>query len=161
MEASKVAASQSGEYDVDGELKLSSNDEQVVLFSPLYNLNSLMQQEKILSMRELLARELEEAPQFEELVGDIRLLRFLRANSGDIEASVAQYKAMLEWRVANKVNEMREMLLSGPLEELRAPHAETFAKLGPIKWNAGTSIRGHIVTLDWTGTSHEMYMYMH
>ena len=43
-------------------------------------------------------------------------------------------------------------------QESRAIHYDRFHRWAPIKWNAGKSLRGHIVTLDWTGQwkTHEL-----
>jgi hypothetical protein len=48
------------------------------------------------------------AAQFKELVGDRRLLRFLRGHKHDVDKAAEKYAKMLEWRAENGVDKIRE-----------------------------------------------------
>jgi hypothetical protein len=72
---------------------------------------------------------------------DWTLLRFLRARKGDIPAALEAYKAMLEWRRENKVDEM----LTAP-----DPKEYVFQCVCPHRHH-GTDREGHPVYYERTG----------
>jgi len=72
-------------------------------------------------------------PKTPDLVGDRRLLRFLRSCSGDADAASIKYLKSLEWRRANEVDKIRENILYTGLFPRQFPHgAKIIDLLGQI-----------------------------
>lgn len=63
----------------------------------------------------------------DDVGGDIRLLRFLRKSNNNIDQAVRGFQSMLEWRDQNRVNEIREKLISenASIESLLKPMKST------------------------------------
>ena len=59
-------------------------------------------------------------PAWPELVGDVRLLRFLRGHGGDTAVAADMYRKMLAWRREMGTDAVREYITSGPLEVNKA-----------------------------------------
>lgn len=72
------------------------------------------ERDSIREMREILGAELTDYPhQFPEVVGDRRLLRFLRAKQHNVEAATKMYSEFLTWRRKNNVDAIRQDILYG------------------------------------------------
>lgn len=89
-------------------------------------------------MRTSLAAELQAAPQFPELVGDDRLLRFLR-KGGSAEAATKRYCAMLALRAERGGDEARRDILARGLGFDDLPHYEAVQKFLPHEFLAISS----------------------
>ena len=68
---------------------------------------------KLAEMRRILGSKLTKRPQYSDVVGDRRLLRFLRSTNLDEERAAAKFAKFLEWRDANNVDEIRNDILFG------------------------------------------------
>lgn len=64
-------------------------------------------------IREVLAKELSEQPPFPEVVGDRRLLRFVRGKQYDVKTAIEMIRKHLKWRKDNNVNEIRQNIVVG------------------------------------------------
>lgn len=66
------------------------------------------------------------------VVGDRRLLRFLRGKQLKLEDAVKQYSDFLKWRIENKVDEIRkEILYGGKNSPFQFPNGEKILNLAP------------------------------
>lgn len=106
------------------------------------------------AMKEALAEELATEPwcSFPELVGDIRLLRFLRGH-GEATAAATAYKAHLAWRKDFGVDAIRQAVVDKQmgLNWAHYPRGEEVSRFFPMQIDGGVSRDGHIVQLDNTG----------
>ncbi|CAK0901502.1 unnamed protein product, partial [Prorocentrum cordatum] len=88
-------------------------------------------------LRGALGADLEAAPQHEELVGDVRLLRTLRSSCHQVEDAARAFRRHLAARREHALDAAREHVLErfgGRLWELRAeelPHGETVCSFLP------------------------------
>ena len=73
------------------------------------------EREKIAEMRRQLSADLAALPPWPELVGDIRLLRYLRKCNGESEAAVRLYQSTIVWRRENDVDRIREDIVQNRL----------------------------------------------
>ena len=71
--------------------------------------------EGLKEIRRVLDKELKEHPPFPEVVGDRRLLRFLRGKKHDAVKAIDMIKKHLVWREKNKVNAIRQQIVFGGL----------------------------------------------
>jgi len=79
-----------------------------------------------------LGDRLTKVPQFPEVVGDRKILRFLRGHDYDIEKVITMMSKFLEWRKDNKVDEIRQhILLGGRNKPTDFPRAEVILDLVP------------------------------
>ncbi|CEM03539.1 unnamed protein product [Vitrella brassicaformis CCMP3155] len=62
----------------------------------------------VANMKHRLADVLSQLPEFPELKGDIRLLRFLRGYMNNLDDAESAYRAHIEWREQNGVDEIRQ-----------------------------------------------------
>ena len=71
-------------------------------------------------------------PQFPEVVGDRKILRFLRGHDYDIDKVTMMMTKFLEWRRENKVDDIRQhILLGGRNKPTDFPRAEVILELVP------------------------------
>ena len=68
------------------------------------------------SMREALKEELLSRRQLPDVVGDRRLLRFLRGHNHNVDKAVMMFKKFLNWRDANNVDSIRDDILYGGIK---------------------------------------------
>ncbi len=105
-------------------------------------------------MKQALAEELATEPwaSFPELVGDIRLLRFLRGH-GTAAAATSAFKAHLAWRQEFGVDAIREAVVEKKMELNwdHYPRGSEVYRFFPMQINGGISRDGHIVQMDNTG----------
>jgi hypothetical protein len=88
--------------------------------------------EGIKKMREILKDEMASVPQYPEVVGDRRVVRFLRARSGNIPDAVNLYRDFLKWYKANNVAEVRNRILYGRCNQpSKFPQAKIVLRLQP------------------------------
>ena len=69
--------------------------------------------QKLSEMRRILGSALTKRTQYPDVVGDRRLLRFLRSTNLDVERAAAKFAKFLVWRDANNVDDIRNDILFG------------------------------------------------
>lgn len=69
---------------------------------------------------------------FQEVHGEVRLLRFLRKAKGDADEAAARYREMLEWRRDNGVDDVRRRLVADQMAPAAMPHFELMQQLMPV-----------------------------
>jgi len=81
-----------------------------------------------------------------DVVGDIRLARFLRFNSGDVQKATKGYKEFLTWRVKENIETLRKGVIELDavdfmkwVEDIRSPYGP------PVCLELGVSPEGHSV----------------
>ena len=74
---------------------------------------SALEMEKLSQLKEKLGTKLSEAPQFPEVIGDRKLLRFLRGHDFDVEKVTGLVSKFLDWRRDNNVDEIRQNIVLG------------------------------------------------
>jgi hypothetical protein len=77
-------------------------------------------------MKTLIKSELDSYPPYPEVVGDRRLIRFLRGFNNNVEKASTAYLKFLQWRKDNRVDDIRNEILYGG-----ANHPHKFP-LGPL-----------------------------
>jgi hypothetical protein len=83
-------------------------------------------------MRSLLKNELQSVPQYPDLVGDRKLIRFLRARNGKVAEAVKLYSDFLKWYQKNNVAEVRNRILyDGINHPYKFPMGEKIIELAP------------------------------
>ncbi|CAM9904255.1 unnamed protein product, partial [Chrysoparadoxa australica] len=70
---------------------------------------------KLEEMKVILAEELEREPRFPEVVGERRLLRFLRGHQHDVAGACQKWLKMRAWRRENGVDQIREDIVANGL----------------------------------------------
>ena len=94
---------------------------------------SWLDRSAIEQLRERLAPELSEAVPFPEVVGDRRLLRYLRGNNYDIEVCAEKMGRMLRWRKEAGIDTIRQDIMDrGLTSPLQFPHGATMRDSYPI-----------------------------
>eukprot|EP00639_Heterosigma_akashiwo_P027578 CAMPEP_0194662768 /NCGR_PEP_ID=MMETSP0295-20121207/401_1 /TAXON_ID=39354 /ORGANISM="Heterosigma akashiwo, Strain CCMP2393" /LENGTH=159 /DNA_ID=CAMNT_0039544059 /DNA_START=284 /DNA_END=760 /DNA_ORIENTATION=- len=84
-------------------------------------------------MRATLKEEIHSAPDFPELTGDRRLLRFIRGAKYDVDKAIESYKQMLKWRVENNVDAIREDIVKNGIRHPKDfPFGETILSHFPL-----------------------------
>ena len=68
--------------------------------------------EGLATMRAELAAELAQQPPYPEVVGDGRLLRFLRGEGMDVKVAIDKFREMLNWRRNEGINKIRDRIVS-------------------------------------------------
>ena len=103
-------------------------------------------------MRRELADELQKAPQFPELVGDRRLLRFLRGHKFDIATACKMMKAMFAWRRDNNIDEIREKIDKGKMTPDQFPCYDKIVPFYPFMFDMEHKDKlGHPLNFERTG----------
>lgn len=85
-------------------------------------------------VRERLADQIREAPQFPEVVGDRRIIRFYcgTPKRHDLEECVSMYSKFLKWRKERGVDRIREdIVYGGKNSPLLFPHGEKIIRMAP------------------------------
>ena len=105
-------------------------------------------------MKEIIAEDLQSVPPYPDVVGDRRLIRFLRGRHCDVDAAVKQYRGFLQWWKDSKVEEVRNNILYGGMNHpFRFPMGEQIINFVPqiVIAPHSESLKGHVVTLDCMG----------
>jgi len=87
--------------------------------------------EAIKEVRNRLHDELTNRPQFPEVVGDRRILRYLRGNGLNVETSCKKIASMLRWRVENGIDEIRNDIVHGKNSPQLFPKADFILSKAP------------------------------
>jgi hypothetical protein len=75
-------------------------------------------------MKEMIKSDLESYPKYPEVVGDRRLIRFLRGNGDDAIKAAKSYQNFLKWRKKYDVNNIRnDILYNGKNNPTKFPFA--------------------------------------
>lgn len=83
-------------------------------------------------MKLLVKTELQSYPQYPEVVGDRRLIRFLRGYNNDPEKAAQGYLKHLRWRKEYNVDDIRNQILYGGMNDPKKfPNGELILKLNP------------------------------
>jgi hypothetical protein len=83
-------------------------------------------------LKDRLKTELASSPQYPEVVGERKLVRFLRGHNHDLEKVYGLMKAFLQWRIDHDINEIRKNIVENGCDHpLRFPKGETILKLIP------------------------------
>ena len=69
----------------------------------------------LMKMRSRLSDVLSNRPQFPDVVGDRKLLRFLRGHDHSVDKACEMFTKFLKWRDENGVDEIRERIVHGGL----------------------------------------------
>ena len=105
-------------------------------------------------MKEILADDLQSIPPYPDVVGDRRLIRFLRGRHCDVDAAVKQYRDFLKWWKNSNVEEVRNNILYGGLNHpFKFPMGELIIGFVPqiVLAPRSESYKGHVVNLDCMG----------
>ena len=87
--------------------------------------------EMIQHVRNILGDELLSRPQFPEVVGDRRILRFIRGY-GSVEKASKMMSKFLKWRIENNVDKIRQdIVYNGKNHPKLFPHGQVILKLVP------------------------------
>lgn len=86
----------------------------------------------IAEVRKRASKELELCPKYPEVVGDRRILRFLRGKQLDIDSSSDMFIKFLKWRRENGVDRIRQEIVFGGLDSpLKFPNGAKIIELAP------------------------------
>jgi hypothetical protein len=93
---------------------------------------SLEEQRHIAAVRDRLQDLLTASPQYPEVVGDRKIVRFLRGHSYDVEKVVGMMSNFLKWRKEKGVDQIRMNVVEGGADHpLRFPKGELILSLIP------------------------------
>jgi hypothetical protein len=93
---------------------------------------SAVEREALATMRSRCASELKQQTPFPEVVGDRRMLRFIRGRGGNINEATEQYLGHLKWRRENNVDQIRQNIVYGGLNDPKKfPNGEKLLRLAP------------------------------
>lgn len=88
--------------------------------------------EKLSELRRRMGDRLSTYPQYPDVTGDRKLLKFLRGHDYNMDKVTAMYTKFLDWRDANCVNEIRENIVRGKLDHpMKFPLGEVILKNVP------------------------------
>ena len=83
-------------------------------------------------LRTLVGDRLRSVPQYPEVVGDRKLLRFLRGHDYNVSKAASMYCQFLDWRLEHRVDEIRESIVRGGLNHpSKFPNGEKILSLIP------------------------------
>lgn len=134
-----LAARRESDKEADPDSYLASEEELGQLAEMRQQLGGLLQERGIASD--------------DAVVGNLAMLRFLRANAGDgaVLKACVQFEAMLRWRRDNKVDELRQKVIDMRFPEiLWGGHHDVCAFLPSHIW-AGLDNHGDILVFERTG----------
>jgi len=90
------------------------------------------EEDALVEMRKVCAREIAQVLPFPEVVGDRRLLRFYRGKDKNMKEACTLYANFLKWRVEGNVDAIRQEIVYGGRNEPRLfPHGEKLLRLAP------------------------------
>jgi len=120
------------------------------------------------SVRERLGEKLTSCPQYPEVVGDRKLLRFSRGHNYDLNKVCEMVEKFLAWRIANNIDAIREDIVKNNLDApIKFPFGELILRIVPqvvIEPDA-TDILGNPISVEtlvpisiWTQISVDNFM---
>jgi hypothetical protein len=112
------------------------------------------EQNSLSEMRIRLKEKIEDSPPYPDIIGDRKLIRFLRGRNNNIDEACQQYSDFLKWRKDNNVNAIRDAILYEGIDHpYKFPMGEKIIELAPqivIAPNAFDHI-GQPITLETFG----------
>jgi hypothetical protein len=102
-------------------------------------------------LRERCAEDLAQAAPFPEVVGDLRILRFLRGHKFNIEVASEMYRGMLRWRKRHGVDAVRQQIVQGGLRPCDYPGYERFVRYYPSAVDVCRDKKGRPVAIERVG----------
>lgn len=83
-------------------------------------------------MKDRLKDQLTASPQYPEVIGERKMIRFLRGHGHDVEKVTTMMSNFLKWRQENKINEIRTNIVECGFDHpLKFPKGETILSLVP------------------------------
>lgn len=93
---------------------------------------SPVETQEISIVRENCIDLIDDSPQYPEVVGDRKILRFLRGHSHDLEKATTMMRKFLLWRKNNDVNSIRDAIVDGGVDHpLKFPNGEKILSMIP------------------------------
>jgi len=93
---------------------------------------TLQERECIGILKTSMKEQLDASPQFPEIVGERKMIRFLRGHNFDIEKVTTLMANFLKWRIDNKVDEIRTNIVERGMDHpLKFPKGELILSLIP------------------------------
>jgi hypothetical protein len=114
-------------------------------------LHSDVEQRLVGQMRQELQAELAASQEFDDVVGDIRLLRFIRGYDCQIPAACDAYRAMLAWRKEHGLDARHEEWAAKELNWESVDNGLEVGEMFAFTPMVGFSTRGHLVQLENMG----------
>jgi len=86
-------------------------------------------------LKEVLSDQLSNRPQFPEVVGDRRIVRFIRGNNYSLEKATTMMAEFLMWRKENEVDKIRQEIVYGGLNEpSKFPYGQLISRISFSKY---------------------------
>jgi hypothetical protein len=115
-----------------------------------------MEQHKLDALKELkqvLKHELETTPsQYPEVIGDVRLLRFLKGFQYNVQEVAEVIRTSLQWRVENKVDEIRNHIVDGNLSIEDIPNWAVLSQYWRLQMFRSQDREGNPIVYDPLGS---------
>eukprot|EP00656_Telonema_subtile_P051681 TRINITY_DN7014_c0_g2_i1.p1 TRINITY_DN7014_c0_g2~~TRINITY_DN7014_c0_g2_i1.p1 ORF type:complete len:302 (-),score=53.24 TRINITY_DN7014_c0_g2_i1:34-939(-) len=92
-----------------------------------------------------------DSPDYEEIVGDVRLLRFLRATKYDVNESAEMFRRMIVWRREEGIDQIRNDIVKRNLEQRDLPGYDGFVEFYPVRFFFGQDFEGNPICRDQLG----------
>jgi hypothetical protein len=105
----------------------------------------------ISELRERCAEDLAQAAPFPEVVGNLRILRFLRGHKFNVEVASDMYRNMLRWRKRHGVDAVRQQIVQGGLRPSDYPGYERFVRFYPSAVDVCRDKKGRPVAIERVG----------
>mmetsp|Transcript_43064 Transcript_43064/g.58807 ORF Transcript_43064/g.58807 Transcript_43064/m.58807 type:complete len:429 (-) Transcript_43064:77-1363(-) len=134
-------------------LSRSFSPEEKALLSntDLGNLNPL-QKEVLSVVKTELEADIAAAPKLEHVVGDRKLIRYMRRTKFDLRKTCTLFREMLAWRQEYGTDEIYEKLSKmETLDASQFPHAEKIQPFYPILFTSNLSRDGHPLLIELLG----------
>lgn len=109
------------------------------------------QQAAVDELRRACSGELEASSPFPEVVGDRRLLRFLRGHKFDLKVAAEMYGNMLRWRREQGIDKIRNDIVDNNLQPCDFPHAGRVLRYYPSHKHHGFDRAGRPLQIDLVG----------
>ena len=88
--------------------------------------------DKLAEMKRRLSSEIEASPPYPDVIGERRMIRFLRGKDGNVDQATKLYGDFLKWRRENGVDEIRDKILYGGINHpFKFPMGEKIIELQP------------------------------
>uniref|UniRef100_A0A7S3M0V6 CRAL-TRIO domain-containing protein n=1 Tax=Spumella elongata TaxID=89044 RepID=A0A7S3M0V6_9STRA len=122
------------------------------------------EQECIATLKNRLKEQLEASPQFPEIVGERKMIRFLRGHNFDIDKVSNLMANFFKWRMDNKVDEIRTNIVERGMDHpLKFPKGELILSLIPqliLVPNAQDKLGCPICVEQYNFTPSEVFKYI-
>lgn len=86
----------------------------------------------LLEVRNRCSVYINDSPQYPEVIGDRKILRFIRGHNNNIDKICSMYINFLEWRKKFNINKIRDNIINNDMNHpSKFPHSEIIMKLMP------------------------------